>query len=376
MKVAFASCSSIGRKLQHKQPIWGIIKQQSPDMLILLGDNVYLGSKAYDIIDLEEKMTRLAERYDVQLAEYHFSDLLSNVDFLAVWDNHDFGLPGEKHPSDVAKFGAEVDNNFRDASRNIFNDKLRDHPRSLIPARNDRIYDSYTHPYENIKFIMVDVRSNQERPINDEARLLDGNQKEWLLCELRNSTADINVICSGICYSAGSMGWAAHGKWFEEFNKVLLSTSKPLFLGGNVHNNGFYHHVLQKHPKKNFYEIFSSGVGQNFKTPIESGNEEWDPPEEIAFGDIYEQDSDKFLMGRPRNNYGIIDFTTDHVFVSLYGQRKDAMHYVVINRHTWKREEYWCMIESKPKDPPLPYVRPPIPPHPGPERPDYGPIGF
>lgn len=41
MKIAFASCSNIKMQKDH-QPIWQEIQQKKPDLLILLGYNVYI----------------------------------------------------------------------------------------------------------------------------------------------------------------------------------------------------------------------------------------------------------------------------------------------------------------------------------------------
>src|SRR5688572_16454189 len=116
MKVAIASCSSIGRDLQGRQPIWGIIKHQDPRLLILLGDNIYLGREGYDDTDLASRMDGLSRRYESQLEEEHFNRLLNNVDYLAVWDNHDFGLPGKKYSGEGETWGADVDQDFRTES--------------------------------------------------------------------------------------------------------------------------------------------------------------------------------------------------------------------------------------------------------------------
>ena len=87
------------------QPIWLEILDRQPDLLLLLGDNVYMGRGAFNAGMLEE-------RYEKQLAEPHFAKLLRRVSYLAVWDNHDFGTN--------EFFGADVSPEQRNKSRDLF----------------------------------------------------------------------------------------------------------------------------------------------------------------------------------------------------------------------------------------------------------------
>ncbi|HKZ38098.1 MAG TPA: hypothetical protein VJ184_10625 [Chryseolinea sp.] len=88
MKIAFVSCSSIKSKLQHKQPIWGIIQQQRPNLLLLLGDNVYISKEGYSPIpqlgetSIEAKKRILAEKYEAQVNESHFKALHRDIPYL------------------------------------------------------------------------------------------------------------------------------------------------------------------------------------------------------------------------------------------------------------------------------------------------------
>jgi hypothetical protein len=388
MKVAFASCSSIMSRYQGKQPIWGIIRQQQPNLVLLLGDNVYLGSDGYNEDDLKRKMGMLAKKYDSQLQEKHFKDLLADIPFLATWDNHDFGLPGDSFEPDnqetldpddvdpnrdVPIYGADVTQDFRDASFNLFRKKLRSQDMAL-KKNSPTVYCSKKFTDVNgktINFFMLDVRSFQTDPNPDSfpflrrpiPTLLGTDQETWLLRELEDSTAEINVICSGIPYRY----WEKYKKWFDAFNSVAVKKSKLLFLGGQVHHNELNNYRLIKvsgefnpvrikfdprHPddwrppfdpgtieRTTIYEAVSSGVGQNFKSPIES-------EEEPLYKNNKDIITNPCLEDLPRNNYGIIDFTDTQVLITLYGQFADDMHYVVIRRSDWKLEGYFSMQKT------------------------------
>jgi hypothetical protein len=345
VKIAFTSCSQIGRKGQHRQPIWSIIKQQKPDLLLLLGDNVYIGKEGYEA-SIERKREILTHKYEAQTNEPHFKDLLASVPYLAIWDNHDFGLPGKKYeptgPNPVTIYGADVSAEHRRLALGLFNTYLG--ADSQQPPTGE-IYCTHSIVDENkkvIKLYMLDVRSHQENPNQVKLTppsLLGRTQEVWLLNELRTSTADINIICSGIPYSY----WRKYPKWVKAFEMVASKKSKLLFLGGQVHHNEFNTHRLRKFPfwiNKNIFEAVSSGVGQNLNLP--EGNDE-DADEEPMVNESDNVIENIGLFGLPLNNYGMIDITDKLVIITLYGQSALNMHYAVINRQRWSLKGYWKM---------------------------------
>src|SRR6185436_20459420 len=119
---------------QVEQPIWGIIQHQCPDLLLLLGDNVYIGKEGYDpdplvkipFLRLDMQKIILKAKYEALKKEDHFHNLTKKVDFLATWDNHDFGLPGLSYPNDnIPKYGAYVSPEFRKMTRELFDEYIK-----------------------------------------------------------------------------------------------------------------------------------------------------------------------------------------------------------------------------------------------------------
>jgi hypothetical protein len=345
MKIAFTSCSRTTRRGQREQPIWGIIRRQKPDFLLLLGDNVYIGKEGYEA-SIERKRELLTHEYEAQTNEVHFKDLLSSVPYLAIWDNHDFGLPGNTYesigPNRVPIYGAEVSDEHRRLARSLFQTYLK--ADSQQPQTGE-IYCTHTIIDENkkaIKFYMLDVRSHQENPIHVNRispSLLGRTQEEWLLNELRTSTAEINIICSGIPYRY----WGKYPRWVKDFQMVASKKTNLLFLGGQVHHNEFNIHRLRKFPfwnSANMFEAVSSGVGQNLNLPDENDEDSDEEPIDNDSGNIIENIG---LFGLPYNNYGIIDITDNLVMITLYGQSAINMHYAIINRQRWSLKGYWKM---------------------------------
>lgn len=84
-KIAFGSCAD-----QHKPcPIWKTIADYDPDLMILLGDNIYS-----DLVEGELKPAtpeRIAEAYQRFGSIPEFARLRKGSQLLATWDDHDYG---------------------------------------------------------------------------------------------------------------------------------------------------------------------------------------------------------------------------------------------------------------------------------------------
>lgn len=91
MKLAVVSCS----KLQqiNPQPVRSEIKAEKPDVLLLLGDNIYLDHDHHS--NAEALASELRGLYQAQFAEPNFAQLLAdlcarNAPVIAIYDDHDF----------------------------------------------------------------------------------------------------------------------------------------------------------------------------------------------------------------------------------------------------------------------------------------------
>ena len=86
-RIAVGSCI----RQDKPQPIWQAVTAFAPDVLLLLGDNVYGDTE--DMAVLREKYGRLA-------ANAGFAALRAQVPIIAVWDDHDFGADdaGREYP--------------------------------------------------------------------------------------------------------------------------------------------------------------------------------------------------------------------------------------------------------------------------------------
>jgi len=193
-RIAFGSCAHQDKP----QPVLERVVEQSPEIFIYLGDNIYGDSRNMHV--LQAKYAKLA-------AKPEFQSLRKKVAVLSIWDDHDYGEndSGSEYP-------------FHKESREIFLDFWR------VPADSPRrthqgIYGS--HLFESngrtLQVVLLDTRSFRS-PLkkNPSVKSLDGKYKndyqpdpdptktilgetqwQWLEEQLR-LPADVRIIASSI----------------------------------------------------------------------------------------------------------------------------------------------------------------------------------
>jgi alkaline phosphatase D len=237
-KIVFGSCH-----VQHfkPSPIWESIKNENPDLLMLLGDNAYIDS-------YNENKHRQA--YQTLKEKHGFQEILNTIPTLAIWDDHDYGRndDGDNNPE-------------KEKIQKIFLEEL-EIPKNRRPWKHPGIYDSYTlgkHP-QKIQILLLDTRTfRSPLAINPKGKykdtegntygkytphtsttptLLGEKQWQWLQEELQKP-ADIRIIASSIQVLSNLHGWESWGNFPQERTRLLklLETSegKPLILSGDRH---------------------------------------------------------------------------------------------------------------------------------------------
>lgn len=272
MRIALASCSKIHR--QRTQPAWKRIEREGPDLLLLLGDNVYGGSLS---LSWQKFHKRIEHRYQLQFAQKHFKRLLARVPMHAIWDDHDFGK------GDNAR-GALIKTVHKERSRELFH-------RYMNSSNNmPEVYHAFDQG--DARIIMLDVRYYRDAP-SPTASILGQQQEAWLERELEHDRK-YTVICSGTCLTRGGERWSNYRDYYERFCDLARQKGRVVFLSGNIHKNRFVQH-------DGFFEVISSGVGRG-----------------------------------KRDNYGIVDLRDKVVTVKLRGNRKSDNDDVVIDVDAWR----------------------------------------
>lgn len=268
--IAFGSCN----KQKISQNIFADIAANSPNLYIWLGDIIYADTT--DMVALNAMYKKLKTNSD-------YRQITKKSQVIGIYDDHDYGVNdgGKGYPQKVASKKALLE--FLDVPANASVRKREGSYQSYVYGKGD----------QRIKIILLDTRyfrdtlekdpTKQKRYLpNNEGDILGEEQWRWLEKELRNSNANLTLLCSSIQIIPDEH---PHEKWgnFPTARKRLLGLlvkTKPknlLLLSGDRHMAEITKMELQGLPYP-LYEFTSSGL-----THIRSGTEE---PNKYRIGDL------------------------------------------------------------------------------------------
>ncbi len=281
IRIAFASCCDYRKKIGSH--IWSEILGHNPDVLLLLGDNVYL-PRRYKPKSPAELRQQLKIQYDRLLSDPQFDSLLARMTgggliLAAIWDDHDF-LGG-------ANYARDFPSEYREAAKAQFFESFE------FAARPPNVYRSFD--VGEVKFVLLDCRSWREPPKKASGKaedVLGAAQLEWLRRELEHRRP-YTIVCSSLSFHHHP--GPKHERWEEypaahaELLRLLGGRPGVLMLSGDIHRNS------AKDGHK-LIELVSSGV---------SRKHQW-------------------WFWRLLRNYGVLDLDAQGARVSFY--EKDASH--------------------------------------------------
>jgi alkaline phosphatase D len=261
-RIAFGSCAD----QRHPQPFWTTIGEAEPQLVVMLGDNVY-----GDVSSAE--MTELRTAYAALGAQPGFQRLRATVPFLAVWDDHDFG---------VNDGGGDFP--YRLQSEALFR-AFWSLPPGSGGGADEGLYQAYLFgpPGRRLQLILLDTRSfrsplkptdqrgarGRERYLPDpdpEKTMLGEAQWQWLAARLREP-ADLRVIISSIQVLADSHGWERWGNLPHQRERLLrligeTGAGSVVFISGDRHFGALYRRADGlPYP---LYEITASSLNRPF----------------------------------------------------------------------------------------------------------------
>ncbi len=184
-RIAFGSCYAP----QLERPgIWTSIAHSEPQLMLLLGDNVYQSEEL-----AQPGLRELREAYAMLAAEPEFAALRERTTVLATWDDHDYGL------NDA---GAEFPQ--RAESEALF-EAVWPLPKGASRAAGRGIYTHMTlgPPGRRLQVLMLDTRSfrdawpDRSSGSASQATLLGASQWSWLQARLQEP-ADLRLLVSSI----------------------------------------------------------------------------------------------------------------------------------------------------------------------------------
>ena len=235
-KISFGSCA----KQDRPQPIWEPIVAGSPQLFILLGDNIYGDSPDMNV---------LKAKYDLLDNQTGFKKLKQICPVVATWDDHDYG-----------KDDAGAEFTMRRESQQVFLDFLGAGPDDLRRTR-DGVYSSkvYGPAGKRVQVLLLDARFfrsplakgfDSREPgegyrgkyianTDDNATVLGEAQWAWLIEQLK-VPAEVRIIGSSYQVLSNQHGWEMWGNFPKERERLfqVLRDSKA---GGVVMISGDRH---------------------------------------------------------------------------------------------------------------------------------------
>ncbi len=178
----------------------------------------------------------------MQIKDY--TKLLETVPVIGTWDDHDYGK------NDAGKEWEQ-----KVAAKQLFWDFLK-FPKDDPLRDQDGVYYSRKYGTSNgsVKVILLDTKTFRDSlrkseiegrrfdpwETNEGRTVLGDTQWKWLEEELKDSTADFNVIVSSIQFLANEHGWEKWGNFPSEVQKMknTLRNAKAkniLFVSGDRH---------------------------------------------------------------------------------------------------------------------------------------------
>ena len=295
--IGFGSCLH----QDYPQPIWEQVKKQSPNLFIMLGDNVY--GDTYGNID---NLKNAYQKQKLVLEKFKL-----NLPFLAIWDDHDFG-----------KNDGGNEYIFKNSSKQLFL-KYWKIPEDNIRHQRDGLYfeEILNFKHGTVQILILDTRyfrssllKNHKPDKNGmghylpnydlKKTMLGKIQWKWLIKALERE-ADVRIIGTSIQLLAEGHGWERWGNFPHQRKKLLkllakTSKNKAIVISGDRHLGGIYKLISRN--GATIYEITSSSMNMPSRIQHENGP--------LRIGDIY-----------TRENFGIIriDLKKKRIKIELHG---------------------------------------------------------
>lgn len=310
MRIAFTSCAS--PRMVRNQEVWGLIAQTQPDVLVLLGDNIYSDVPDLSVSQLSalsdlEFAEHLVQRYQEQLQVPGFAALIQTPGLrsYAIWDDHDFlwndtnKAPVIHQPQHRGKMQISI------SLMREFRRVLATHDVSLFPANGGdaRVWqdwidgDAWKPLGSSSVPLEPDGRSwlhlTDGRSWRDRKHLLGASQRAVLEKEFGDLRSDaLHVIASGSTFDQGDC-WThfpTDGQWLLD----RLQGRGWLMLSGDIHYNNYRVHGDAN--KGQLVEATASGAAIHWLL-------------------------NKVVPGKEVCNFGLVELTTDQMTIQLVANK-------------------------------------------------------
>lgn len=327
-KIAFGSCNS-----QHypDQPHWETLMYGpfQPDLLLLLGDNVYGACNDTDC-------TTLVNAYSDLALHKSFQSLTERIPIMATLDDGDYGL------NDANRY-----NPYKDAAISIFHEFFQTNFSSRTPnnSLNKGVYQSREFFMDNedndsiLQIIVLDTRySRDEFTITDEPMapqkeaympdtnttktLLGDEQWKWLNIQLERN-AVLRVIVSSIQVISDGTGFECWRMLPHERERLYSTLSNPpgggksIIVSGDHHVGGIYEFHYSSSSSDSLFDVTASSWTHTI--PLGAFGSNCTTSEECD-----EKDLNRRFEQVRTNHFGSIEIDWKHRSVTLSIRRTET----------------------------------------------------
>jgi alkaline phosphatase D len=280
MKIVFTSC--MDAVLMPDQPVWKAIQDQDPDVLMLLGDQIYMDwrsgipsppdwkKKTDDAAGLLEFAKEMHSRYARQWAVDSFRSLIKGfvekhdpARLFICWDDHDFAWNNSCGAGSHRKYS--VPRNVRQVSRSLFEQFVTRLKANLVddsypafdpmvvsgPAGPDIGVERIDEEIGGISFAMLDLRYYRlhrkefPNPLPNDNPLMMGAGQMKRLKDMFARRPIFTVVTGGVPinhkYFNDPDGWSGrlnNEADYPDLHMFLDAAKSPvLYLAGDIHKN-------------------------------------------------------------------------------------------------------------------------------------------
>lgn len=288
LTIAFVSCMDAERC--PEQPVWQAIAAQQPDVLLLLGDVIYMdwglaslakvpgARRLWEDVDSEKKAAVLAafademhDRYAQQWAVEPFRDLMQQQrqrHIVLTWDDHDFAWNNALgvHAGKSGLDEKAVPQPFKDIAllaRQRFEWVLRhsdavSYPTpAQFPNLNAVDLDApvFDQALPDAHLLVLDQRWHRTHRDAKAPALLSKASQQRLLQAVMNGDGGLLIVAGSSplkhhSLSGGHSSWWAepdvektdsyNDRAYPEYTQIMLKATRPvLYLGGEIHRNAW-----------------------------------------------------------------------------------------------------------------------------------------
>jgi len=263
IKIAFTSCA---RYQPHvPQLAWDAIAAANPDILLLLGDQIYMDFGLWPFSSEYQGKPRhyspaefaavMRRKYELQWSEPHFANLLQQMrainGLLGVWDDHDFAW-NNAYGADPTLDAAVGMAQKRELARSLFHEFMACAPQP------PELYGCVDTPLARI--ILLDNRYHATPLAVEEPGLMGRVQMDFLAAHLQHDRP-YTLIAGGLTLTHSAENWSRYHSEFARFKNLVASGKRVIYLGGDIHKNAF--DAPGSTGIRPCYEIISSGVCVN-----------------------------------------------------------------------------------------------------------------